>query len=116
MRDQKESLLQELDSILFDVMLKLADECEENGEDEEATGWRWLAAKNKIPVSVPHVAGYQWGVMSGNNDPPQSYALPAAAVPLLPRRGEKDLRLRDSLESGAVAIGRWLKSQAGGGK
>lgn len=106
----RERMLRDLDTCLWDTMRALADEAEESGDDRLARGWRWLAENGRFPEK--NDGGWFWAssVMGvGDHIPVRPDAIPYHAHQYL--QGRWSHSLSSALLAAAHAVGEWLAAE-----
>lgn len=117
MREEQKKLLGELEEYRWHLMRLLADEAEENGQEEESLGWRYMADKRRYPVNDLNSYGWTFAWTHIPDDLVRSltwrHFLPKKCQPFFPNRirerREAQLHEQNHLLMSARAIGKWLR-------
>jgi hypothetical protein len=115
MRDRR-VLLSELEDYRWFVFAELADLAEEEGDADQAAGWRWLAEFRKWPAHRRRTGAgerrYAW-VATDRQEGLTEHELPGELYGLVyPRRDTwGGTTLSGLLAQTAGAVGRWLRRE-----
>lgn len=111
MPEVKDALLEELVNARWEIMKALADAAEEDGEQEMALGWRWMAENKKWPASgdlIDHVdyGFYIVGRPQDAHSPPDT--IPADTISTTRTYWPVSNSLKECLTRVAFCIGKWI--------